>query len=251
MRAGGAEGRDGGPVGFFGAVDDGVGDASGGEVGENFGEMRRKRGGREVVVGVEIHRAAENERLTIKPTKDTKVGIGFGAYGTHGIHGKEGSGEKSGTAGVGLGGRGGECALLVEFGEGVDALADGGEAVAAGGGEVLEEVERGQRIGCARGDFGGRGVVKELNQKDDEAAHEGRVGISVELEAALVKRGGEPDGGDAAKDAVGVRAGFSWERQVAAGSVDDKSETFLKVVDGGEVFEEGLKFGVERHGGRN
>jgi hypothetical protein len=136
-------------------------------------------------------------------------------------------------------------------GEGVDSLADCGEAVAAGGGEVFEEVERGQRIGFAGGDFGGRGVVEEFNQEDDEAANERGVGIGVKVEAAFAESGGEPDGGNTAKDAVGIRAGLGRERRVAAGSVDDESETLLKVVDGGEVFEQGLKFGGEGHGRRN
>jgi hypothetical protein len=65
-----------------------------------LGEVGRERGEREVVVGVEEHRAGENERLTTKHTKDTKVGIGFWAHGTHGIHGKEGSGEKAVRAGA-------------------------------------------------------------------------------------------------------------------------------------------------------
>lgn len=136
-------------------------------------------------------------------------------------------------------------------GEGLDALADGGEAVAAGGGEVFEEVERGQRIGFARGDFGGRGVVEELNQKDHKAAHERGIGIGVKVEAALSESGGEPDGGDATEDAVGIRAGLGRERRVAAGPVDDEGETLLEVVDGGEVFEQGLKFGGEVHDRRN
>jgi len=203
-----------------------MGDAGGGEVGQNLREVRRERGRGEVVVGVEEHRAEENERLTTNHTKDTNVGTGFEAHGIHRTHGKEGGGEK-GERAARRGGSGRRLRLLVGKGEGVDALADGGEAVAAGGGEVFEEIKRGQRIGFARGDFGGRGVVEELDQKNDKAAHERRIGVGVKLEAAVAESGGEPDGGDAAKDAVGVRAGFGRERRVAAGSVDNESEPLL------------------------
>ena len=159
-------------------------------------------------MGVEEHQTGENERLTTKHTKDTKVGIGFGAHGTHGLHGKEGGGEKAGRVGVGRGEWVGDRSLLVEFGEGADALADGGESVAAGGGEIFEKVERGQGIGLVGGDLGGRAVVKKLDQEDDEAAHEGRVGVGVEVQTPIAEFGGEPDGGNAAEHAVGVEAGF-------------------------------------------
>lgn len=89
---GGAESGDFGPVGFFGAVDDGVGDAGGGEVGENLGAVGSERGRREVVVGVVIHQLAETgteESLTPKHTDYTKGGGDRrGAQGIHGRHGK-------------------------------------------------------------------------------------------------------------------------------------------------------------------
>lgn len=199
-----------------------MGDASGGEVGQNLREMRCERGRGEVVVGVEEHSAGENERLTMNHTKDTTVGIGFGAHGTHGIHGKADGGEKAGRVGVGRGEWVGDRSLQVEFGERADALADGGEAVAAGGGEILEQVEGGQGIGFAGGDLSGRTVVKKNGEEDDEAAHERRVGVGVEVQPAIADLGGEPDGGNAAEHAVGVDAGFGRQRRVAAGAVDDE-----------------------------
>ena len=179
----GAEGGDGGPVGFFGAVDDRVGDAGGGEIGQNLREVRCERGRGEVVVGVEEHQAGENERLTTKPTKDTNVGTGFGAHGIHGLHGKKGA-ERKEKGRRGAAGRVADPALRESQGEGVDALADGGEAVAAGGREIFEQVEGGQRIGLVGGDFGGRTVVEKIGEEDDEAAHERRVGVGVEVQPA-------------------------------------------------------------------
>ncbi len=132
----------------------------------------------------------------------------------------------------------------------MDALADGGEAVAAGGGEILEQVEGGQGIGFAGGDLGGRTVVKKIGEEDDEAAHERRVGVGVEVQPAIAELGGEPDGGNAAEHAVGVDADFGRQRRAAAGPVDDEGQAFLEVVDGGEVVDEGLEFGGEGHGGR-
>jgi hypothetical protein len=89
---GGAERGDFGPVGFFGAVDDGVGDAGGGVVGENLGAVGSERGRREVVVSVVIHQAAvarTEEELTTKHPKYTKGGGNQReALGIHGRYGK-------------------------------------------------------------------------------------------------------------------------------------------------------------------
>lgn len=70
----------------------------------------------------------------------------------------------------------------VRLREGADALADGGETVATRGGEVSEELEGGERVGVAGGNLGGSGTAEKLGEADDEAAHEGRVGIGVESE---------------------------------------------------------------------
>ncbi len=132
--------------------------------------------------------------------------------------------------------------------EGADALADGGEAVAAGGGEILEQVEGGQGIGFAGGDFGGRTVGEKIGEEDDEAAHERRIGVGMKVQPAIAELGGEPDGGNAAEHAVGVDTGFGLQRRAAAGPVDDERETLLEVVDGREVVGERLESGVEVHG---
>ena len=147
-------------------------------------------------------------------------------------------------------GRVADPALRESQGEGVDALADGGEAVAAGGREILEQVEGGQGIGLVGGDFGGRTVVEKIGEEDDEAAHERRIGVGVKVQSASAEFGGEPDGGNTAQHAVGVDAGFGRQRRVTAGPVDDEGQAFLEVVDGGEVVDEGLEFGGEGHGGR-
>ncbi len=134
------------------------------------------------------------------------------------------------------------------MGEGADSGAGAGEAVAAGGGEILEQLEGGQGIGFAGGDFGGRTVVKKIGEEDDEAAHERRVGVGMEVQPAIAELGGEPDGGNAAEHAVSVDAGFGRQRRAAASPVDDERETLLEVVDGREVVGERLESGVEVHG---
>jgi hypothetical protein len=148
----------------------------------------------------------------------------------------------------GVEGRVADPALRLGLGERADALADGGEAVAAGGGEILEQVEGGQGIGFAGGDLSGWTVVKKIGEEDDEAAHERRIGVGMEVQSAIAELGGEPDGGNAAEHAVSVDAGFGRQRRAAAGPVDDERETLLEVVDGREVVGERLESGVEVHG---
>lgn len=134
------------------------------------------------------------------------------------------------------------------LGECSQAGADGGKAVSTGGREVFQEVEGGEGIGVAGGDFSGRGVVEEICGEDDQTAHEGRVGVGVKIEAAVAHLRGNPDGRDAAGDAVFIGAGDGWQRGTATGAVDDHRETFLEVVDEREVGGEQLKFFGEGHG---
>lgn len=130
----------------------------------------------------------------------------------------------------------------------MEALADGGEAVAAGGGEVFQEVEGGERVGVGGGDLGGRGSVEEIGEENHESAHERGIGVGVKMEATFAELGGEPDGGDAAEDAVLVGAGGGRERRLAAGAVDDEGEAFLEIGDRLEIGGEGGEFVGEGHG---
>ena len=130
------------------------------------------------------------------------------------------------------------------MGEGFDAGADGGQAVLAGGGEVAQEAEFGEEDGLGGEHFGGRGVVVEFDEQADEAFDQRGVGVVAQAEASACVFAEEPDGGDAAGDAVG-RGFFGFgERGAAAGVGDHGGEALLAVFDQGEVFDEaGLFFG--------
>ncbi len=79
--------------------------------------------------------------------------------------------------------------LQVVFCEGVDGGADGGEAVAAGGGKRARELQRFERVGGVGEDFGGRGVVVKIGEQCDEPEDDGGVGGNAEVTPALAKLG--------------------------------------------------------------
>lgn len=135
-------------------------------------------------------------------------------------------------------------------GEGADAGLDGGESVAAGGTQVLDDLEFFKEFGLKGGGVGGGGVVVEFAEERDEAFHERRFGVGAEAEAVRggVGRAGEPDGGDAAGDAVGVGAVGGCGRGEVAFAGDDDGEAFLRVGDCKEVVEEALLFFAEVQG---
>lgn len=158
------EGSHGRPVGFLGAIDDDVGDAGGGQRGQDCGDVLGERRGREVVVCVaEVHEGAEAALYLDE----------------------------------------------VRLSQSADALADGGETIAPRRRKVGEELEAGQGVGVAGGNFGGSGATEKLRETDDKTTHEGRVGIGVESEQPIgPELGGEPYGRDTTEytvsfDAVG------------------------------------------------
>lgn len=115
-------------------------------------------------------------------------------------------------------------------GELADAGADGGEAVLARRGEIRGEVERGERIGIAGGDFDGGRAAEKFGDEQHEAANERGIGVGVEVEQTVTRLGGEPYRGDAAVDSgfVGADRG---ERRLVAGAADGEREAFVSVVD--------------------
>lgn len=133
------------------------------------------------------------------------------------------------------------------MGEVADGSEDGGEAVAAGGGERAVEAEGLERVDVVGGDFGGGGVVEEIGEEQDEGADERRVGVGAEVTAVGADFRDEPDLGGAAGDAVRGRALGRAEGRAAAGAVDDGGEAFLRIVVKGELFEQGLLSVVEPH----
>ncbi len=136
------------------------------------------------------------------------------------------------------------------MGEGPDRLADGGEAVAAGRGEISGEAEGLERIDGRVGEGGGRETAEEFAGEHDEAADERRFGVAAEVTHALALLRDEPDDRDAAVHAVGVDALRGRERWHAPGAVDDEGEALLQIIEEGEVGDELVEFPGERHGGK-
>lgn len=135
-------------------------------------------------------------------------------------------------------------------GVGADGGAGAGEAVAAGGTEIFREVEGLEGVGLEGGDVGGRSVAEKRAEEGDEAADEGAVGFAAEIAVAVADLADEVDEGDAAADAVRVRAFVLGEGREFFGAVDDGAEAFLRVVDDGEVVDELGEFFGEVHGER-
>ncbi len=111
------------------------------------------------------------------------------------------------------------------------------------------QAERFEQGGLGGEDVVRRGVVVEVAEQHDQAAHERRVGVAGEMRAAVLPASGDPRGGDAAADAVGFGAGVGGERRAGFGAVDDEREAFLRVVDDEEVVDHLLLFLGERHAG--
>jgi len=72
----------------------------------------------------------------------------------------------------------------------------------------------------------------------DRGLDERGVGVVTEVETSVGVRGEEPDGRDAAGDAVGVGFFVGGERGASAGVGDDGGQALLAVFDDGEVFDE-------------
>ncbi len=136
------------------------------------------------------------------------------------------------------------------LGEGLDAGADGGEAVLAGGREVARDAELLEEDGLGRGDVGRRAAFVKVDEEGDEASDERGVGVEGEVEGAVTELCGHPDLGNAAVNAVGFGARGFGERRVAAGAIHDGGEAFVAVLDKGEVLDElCLVFGYAAHRG--
>ena len=100
------------------------------------------------------------------------------------------------------------------------------------------------------GDFGGVGVAVEIAEEGGEAFDHGAVGVAVEDGEVGDGVDGffDPDAGDAAGDAA-VGGFDSVGEGVAGAAADEFGEAFLGVGEEVEVFDEGVLFGGEGHGG--
>jgi len=132
-------------------------------------------------------------------------------------------------------------------GEGAEGGADGGEAVAAGGGKRAREVEGFEGVGGGGEEFGGGEVVVKIGEEGDEAENDRGVGGGEEVAAAVAEIGDEPDAGSAAGNAVGGRALIGGEFGAMAGAFDDGGEAFLGIVDQEKIVEELLLAGGQAH----
>lgn len=112
-----------------------------------------------------------------------------------------------------------------------------------GGGEVFEEVERGERIGTVGEDLGGGGAGEVIAEKSDEALHERAVGIAAEVATAVAELADEPDLRNTAGHAVGIGALFGRQGRPAAGTVHDGGEALLRVFDQQVILDEGVAIG--------
>lgn len=101
------------------------------------------------------------------------------------------------------------------------------------------------------GDFGGVGVAIEVAEEGGEAFDHGAVGIAEEDGEAGDGVDGffDPDAGDAAGDAA-VGGFDSVGEGMAGAAADEFGEAFLGVGEEVEVFDEGVLFGGEGHGGK-
>ena len=124
--------------------------------------------------------------------------------------------------------------------EGADGGADGSETVTARGRKILEEIERGERIGVGGKNFDRRRGVEKIGEEDNEAADERRIGVGAEMAAGVAELADEPDGGGAAADLVQRHALGGGEVREAAGAIDDGGEAFVRVVEEKKVVDQGL-----------
>lgn len=138
--------------------------------------------------------------------------------------------------------------VRVLSGEGEDGGAGTGEAVAAGGGEVFDEINGLERVGSGCRDFGGRGTAEEIAEERDETADERRVGLATEIAEAVADFADEINQRDTTADAGGVGAFGVGEGRELFRAVDDEREALLRVIDEGEIVDEPLLFLGQSHG---
>lgn len=130
--------------------------------------------------------------------------------------------------------------------EGADGGAGGGEAVATGGREVLQQAERIDGIDVVGDDGGGRAAGEDFADEGDEAADQRGVGVAAETADAVAEFTDEPDDGDAAAHAVGIVAEVGGERRIFFRAVDEEREAFVRIVDIGVFLDEGGELGGRR-----
>lgn len=133
------------------------------------------------------------------------------------------------------------------MGEGADRGADGGETMAARGGEGAGEAEGFERIGGVGEKLRGGEVGVKIGEQRDEAKDDRGIGVDAEMTAVVAQLGDEPDRGDATRHAVGGGALGGRELGPAARAVDDGGEAFVRIVEGEQVVQERLLAGRKAH----
>ena len=114
---------------------------------------------------------------------------------------------------------------------------------------MFHESELGERIEIRGGDFGGGGSREKIAKKHDQAAHQRRLGIAVEVAHATTILADEPDDGNATMHATGVRAFGGWQWQGFARAIDDGVEPFVRIFEHREIVVQALTLLGDEHVG--
>lgn len=114
---------------------------------------------------------------------------------------------------------------------------------------MFREPELSERIEIRGGDFGGGGTREKIAKKHDQAAHERRLGIAVEMACHITVLADEPDDGNAAMHAVDGSAFGGWQGQRFARTIYDSVEPFVRIVEHREVVAQTLEPLGEEHAG--
>jgi len=130
-----------------------------------------------------------------------------------------------------------------------DTGADGGEAVAAGGGEIAQKPEFIKKRGFGCGDLGGRGAGIGCAEEMDETFHQWGIGVDAKSERSVeLEFADQPDGRLAAVDPMALDPFGGEKRRDAPSLLNDDSEAFLAVRDDEQVVDQALVPLGKRHG---
>lgn len=132
-----------------------------------------------------------------------------------------------------------------------DPRANAAQAVEPRGRERASEAEFLDQRGLGRDDFRRRAAVVEIAQQRHDAADERGFRVAAEPATAVARFAHQPDGGDAAAHAVVVDVLGARGGEARAGAIDDRGETFLRVLDEEEVGDHLLLSFGDGHGAVN
>lgn len=132
-------------------------------------------------------------------------------------------------------------------GECADRFANGGEAVAAGWGEIPGDTKRVEGVDLRAGNRMRGKPTEELANEADEPTHHRRFGIATKVAAAIPELRDEPNHGHAAGHSVRVGPLGGRKRRRVFCPVYEEREPLLRAVDYGEVLYNLLQFTGQGH----